>query len=930
MSMRRHHRSNRRDEDLRAGGEECDPTRCDAYPYLNDAFKGPVTVKQAVNKVNKQNACFVVDVGNGPTLYQVKTTKARSNNNKAQERRIDKCAPAASGDDDAPGGVGVLGNRIGDYIDGRQDDIRRIRKGAASLGKGLRDASQYVDDHQDDIRKGAASLGKGLRDVVGAGVQVGVDVTGRVRERRAAAMRLEDPTDPRWADPHWTAERMRRYLKDVHAMPVFKSYSKCASPVPLEWQLGAADIMQRLNELLVVASAGAGKSFLYLEAVRRWYDAGKSCVIVVPNASDISNQFAEMAKSPSWSDKKDHIQSIASRGSESELRGRKRIHFMTYISAGNRILNTTLLDGKCIVMDEIHSLAAREDFQRPKSIDAVNAWLSARKYDKLLGLTATPLVSLGRLGHFLRLVQIFHRGQEKPLTAAEFLRRFLTQDDGDKEDPEDPKDAATVSMKGGGVVGAISNFFGWDGTSPEPTATSGSGSVDEETKINRDLLLDPMDQAWTREISSYHDCGGTTPPAQMSESQKKAFRQAQAEESQVRAIVTRSHMSDQNQRDLEKWFHGLSVYMYSTDRFQAAVPRVELDKYERAVRPMPFLVDPKYYVGFTKRTKSSLFHHLRMRAIASAMTKQIYPFIKEGERSLIVVPNKGAVRGVYETLVENGVDETRLYVAVVGDMDAFYKQVARSRGLSQSGSYDFAGAIKRFNGGLTTDRDYFQRIMVVTLDFAHGKTFLNTRNLHLMQTLNLKNQQQALGRIRRMCSFSGIKDHRQWTVRNYVWIPVTPFPAYTKRAPKRNLEAATALAGIFERSEFRRNIRSFQKKNPADFADVQRTLGKALKPTPAAIAKDPLLFKYIEVLLNLKPERLISTCEVACFTMVARERAIYERIVRALWNGANYSSQSLANYRPDFVHQGVSQWMPSAVDAARQAGSTLLRGLGVV
>ena len=920
MSIRRRRSLHRSLHDLRGGGEECDPTRCDAYPYLNDAFKGPVTVKQAVNKVNKQNACFVVDVGNGPTLYQVKTTKARSNNNKAQERRIDKCFPTASRDD-APVAVDDFKKRIGDYIDGRQDDIRKIRKSAASLGKGLRDASQYVDDHQEDIRKGAASLGKGIRDVVGAGVQVGVDVTGRVRERRAAAMRLEDPTDPRWADPHWTTERMRRYLKDAYPMPVFKSYSKCASPVALEWQLGAADIMQRLNELLVVASAGAGKSFLYLETVRRWYDAGKSCVIVVPNASDISNQFAEMAKSPSWSDKKDHIQSIASRGSESELRGRKRIHFMTYISAGNRILNTTLLDGKCIVMDEIHSLAAREDFQRPKSIDAVNAWLSARKYDKLLGLTATPLVSLGRLGHFLRLVQIFHRGQEKPLAAAEFLRRFLTQDEKQEED------AATVSMKGGGVVGAISNFFGWDGTSPEPTATSG---VDDETKINRDLLLDPMDQAWTREISSYHDCGGTSPPAQMSESQKKAFRQAQAEESQVRAIITRSHMSDQNQRDLEKWFHGLSVYMYSTDRFQAAVPRVELDKYERAVRPMPFLVDPKYYVGLTKRTKSSLFHHLRMRAIASAMTKQIYPFIRAGERSLIVVPNKGAVRGVYETLVEKGVDKSRLYVAVVGDMDAFYKQVARTRGLSQSGSYDFAGAIKRFNGGLTTDRDYFQRIMVVTLDFAHGKTFLNTRNLHLMQTLNLKNQQQALGRIRRMCSFSGIKDHRQWTVRNYVWIPVTPFPAYTKRAPKRNLEAATALAGIFERSEFRRNIRAFQQKNPADFADVQRTLGKALKPTPAAIAKDPLLFKYIEVLLNLKPERLISTCEVACFTMVARERAIYERIVRALWNGANYSSQSLANYRPDFVHQGVSQWMPSAVDAARQAGSTLLRGLGVV
>lgn len=920
MSMRRRRSLHRSLHDLRGGSEECDPTRCDAYPYLNDAFKGPVTVKQAVNKVNKQNACFVVDVGNGPTLYQVKTTKARSNNNKAQERRIDKCFPTASRDD-APVAVDDFKKRIGDYIDGRQDDIRKIRKSAASLGKGLRDASQYVDDHQEDIRKGAASLGKGIRDVVGAGVQVGVDVTGRVRERRAAAMRLEDPTDPRWADPHWTTERMRRYLKDAYPMPVFKSYSKCASPVALEWQLGAADIMQRLNELLVVASAGAGKSFLYLETVRRWYDAGKSCVIVVPNASDISNQFAEMAKSPSWSDKKDHIQSIASRGSESELRGRKRIHFMTYISAGNRILNTTLLDGKCIVMDEIHSLAAREDFQRPKSIDAVNAWLSARKYDKLLGLTATPLVSLGRLGHFLRLVQIFHRGQEKPLAAAEFLRRFLTQDEKQEED------AATVSMKGGGVVGAISNFFGWDGTSPEPTATSG---VDDETKINRDLLLDPMDQAWTREISSYHDCGGTSPPAQMSESQKKAFRQAQAEESQVRAIITRSHMSDQNQRDLEKWFHGLSVYMYSTDRFQAAVPRVELDKYERAVRPMPFLVDPKYYVGLTKRTKSSLFHHLRMRAIASAMTKQIYPFIRAGERSLIVVPNKGAVRGVYETLVEKGVDKSRLYVAVVGDMDAFYKQVARTRGLSQSGSYDFAGAIKRFNGGLTTDRDYFQRIMVVTLDFAHGKTFLNTRNLHLMQTLNLKNQQQALGRIRRMCSFSGIKDHRQWTVRNYVWIPVTPFPAYTKRAPKRNLEAATALAGIFERSEFRRNIRAFQQKNPADFADVQRTLGKALKPTPAAIAKDPLLFKYIEVLLNLKPERLISTCEVACFTMVARERAIYERIVRALWNGANYSSQSLANYRPDFVHQGVSQWMPSAVDAARQAGSTLLRGLGVV
>jgi hypothetical protein len=298
------------------------------------------------------------------------------------------------------------------------------------------------------------------------------------------------------------------------------------------------------------------------------------------------------------------------------------------------------------------------------------------------------------------------------MPAAEFLRTFLTKDKGD------------TSISGGGIVNTISNFFGWRGSDDDNVLASAAVSGERAAGFNPDMFLDPMDQAWNREIAAYHDCGKAAPPAQMSEPQKRAFRQAQTEEADVRAVITGSHMSDQNQRDLEKWFHGLSVYMYSTDRFRSAVPSAEPDKYGREIRAMPFLVDPKYYVSFNKRAKGSLFHHARMNNIASSMARNVHPLLRDWERSLIIVPNKSAVNGVYQTLVSLGVDEDRLYVAVMGEMDNFYTNVSNKRGLTKSKSkknYNYADAIKRFNGG-TKQKDYTQRIMIVTLDFAHCLT----------------------------------------------------------------------------------------------------------------------------------------------------------------------------------------------------------------
>lgn len=163
-----------------------------------------------------------------------------------------------------------------------------------------------------------------------------------------------------------------------------------------KWQQAAAVPLLRVREMLIVADTGTGKSFAWAHAARLWYDQGIDVVVLVNDAGQAANQLGEFRKSPSWQDVPvDEVVSTMNRSS------RRRVRIVTYAQAGNAIRDgdtQRTLDGAAIIIDEVHNLATPEDNPRwADSVRAVGEYLAKRRYGRLLGLTATPLVDLPSL-----------------------------------------------------------------------------------------------------------------------------------------------------------------------------------------------------------------------------------------------------------------------------------------------------------------------------------------------------------------------------------------------------------------------------------------------------------------------------------------------------------------------------------------------------
>ena len=169
-----------------------------------------------------------------------------------------------------------------------------------------------------------------------------------------------------------------------------------------EWQRAVGVPALRVQELLVVASTGTGKSIVWARAARIWYEKGLRIVVLVNDQAQAQSQFQELVSSPSWHDLAcdGALDKLVSVGEKHKT---KPILLLTYTQAGNMVQDfrtkkpfaTSDLDGTAIVMDEVHELATPENAKGwADSMRAVVAWLALRRYAKLLGLTATPLVSI--------------------------------------------------------------------------------------------------------------------------------------------------------------------------------------------------------------------------------------------------------------------------------------------------------------------------------------------------------------------------------------------------------------------------------------------------------------------------------------------------------------------------------------------------------
>ena len=241
-----------------------------------------------------------------------------------------------------------------------------------------------------------------------------------------ADVALPDEGHAVWTRPKEATQLLQAFLAQRYELPA-KYRSSCATPPAKTldlWQDAVGVPALRVKELLVVADTGTGKSIVWARAARIWFEKGLRIVVLVNDQQQAKSQYEELRTSPSWHD-------LACTGSFDKLvsvgewHKTKPVLLLTYVQAGNKVQDyrtkkpfaTSELDGTAIVMDEVHELATPENAKGwADSMRAVVAYLKKRRYAKLLGLTATPLVTVPT---FLTLLAQFTPSTMAPVQLAD-------------------------------------------------------------------------------------------------------------------------------------------------------------------------------------------------------------------------------------------------------------------------------------------------------------------------------------------------------------------------------------------------------------------------------------------------------------------------------------------------------------------------------
>ena len=238
----------------------------------------------------------------------------------------------------------------------------------------------------------------------------------RLSNEEAQRQALPPPDDELWNDSELTRIFFQKYLDESFKIGTDKSYNPCemsGSITYQPWQIAASIPIERVKQFLIVASTGTGKSLVWTKIAFSMVNQKLNVIVLNKDQSAAGGQLQELKKSPDWANI--NIDKIISIG-VSPLVSEKKVIFCTYAQAGNAYLkDPECFKNSCIVIDEIHELANPKDFLAwGKSVEVVVDCLNKRKYAKLIGLTATPLVNISS---WLNLMNMFRNEQDPPFTS---------------------------------------------------------------------------------------------------------------------------------------------------------------------------------------------------------------------------------------------------------------------------------------------------------------------------------------------------------------------------------------------------------------------------------------------------------------------------------------------------------------------------------
>lgn len=269
----------------------------------------------------------------------------------------------------------------------------------------------------------------------------------------ALAVTMPPLEDEVWRDPVKKMELLQAHLFERYAYAAavhedgpricreLKSSKKLQA-----FQMAASEPLKYVDNMLVISSTGSGKSALWTSVARSIHDRmvrGHVCLkitIIVKSNTLRQEQYAELVKSPAWADISPGSASLAEgydpTGEEkvkfhhwkkyvahNDDRSTRAIRFLTFHQAGNCIRKASperpALDNNAILVDEIHTLA--DPVSGASAVSDLFNWLEERKYYKLVGLTATPFVTMSK---FVDLLRLFQPEGAKPLTESQMSELF--------------------------------------------------------------------------------------------------------------------------------------------------------------------------------------------------------------------------------------------------------------------------------------------------------------------------------------------------------------------------------------------------------------------------------------------------------------------------------------------------------------------------
>lgn len=282
---------------------------------------------------------------------------------------------------------------------------------AATCHRPRFDARRVWRDRGAVLDRVEAANGTQLAEL-GGSVWGSLAATFQASLRRLRAARAEIPYPP--GHPVWRTARAKGLLRPHMSRPP-------DTDAVTWWQVSATLPLHFVDRLLVVASTGTGKSFVWGLGAHSLLDDGsveQVCVIVKDGAmAESQRRELERVGSVRGDDgASPSTQVVVGRGGYRA--GARQIRFLTYAQAGNVVLDDgggggggrysrrSLAENRTlIVMDEVHVLATPEAAGAwRKSVEALAAWLEGPLPGgvKLMGLTATPFVAPGAFGALMR------------------------------------------------------------------------------------------------------------------------------------------------------------------------------------------------------------------------------------------------------------------------------------------------------------------------------------------------------------------------------------------------------------------------------------------------------------------------------------------------------------------------------------------------